>query len=120
MTETEQGFAADIAVELGTGKSLVQPQAGAVPHNGDMIPLERRLAESLYRREDGAAIIVATPTLAQGINLPAQVAILAGDKRSGAGGERAQLEQHELLNAAGRAAAPASWPMAWSCSCRSR
>jgi hypothetical protein len=103
MTETEQGFAADIAVELGTGKSLVQPQAGAVPHNGDMIPLERRLAESLYRREDGAAIIVATPTLAQGINLPAQVAILAGDKRSGADGERARLEQHELLNAAGRA-----------------
>lgn len=103
VTEAERSLMADIAVELGQGHSLVQPQAGAVPHNGDMIPLERRLAESLYRREDGVAIIVATPTLAQGMNLPAQVAILAGDKRSRAGGERERLEQHELLNAAGRA-----------------
>lgn len=48
-------------------------------------------------------MIVATPTLAQGLNLPAELAILAGDKRSGDEGEREDLEAHELLNAAGRA-----------------
>ncbi|MFK4057970.1 DEAD/DEAH box helicase [Brevundimonas sp. NPDC046655] len=103
LTPLEQGLIADIAVELGTGDSLVNAQAGAVPHNGDMIPLERRLAESLFRRPDGPSIIVATPTLAQGINLPAQVALLAGDKRVQINGGREPLEQHELLNAAGRA-----------------
>lgn len=102
LTELERSLVTDIAVELGAGLSLVQPQCGAVPHNGDMIPLERRLAESLFRREDGPSVIIATPTLAQGINLPAQVALLAGDKRVTPAG-RELLEQHELLNAAGRA-----------------
>src|SRR5262249_346655 len=37
-----------------------------------------------------------------GMNLPAQLAILAGDKRHDADG-RAPLEAHEILNAAGRA-----------------
>jgi hypothetical protein len=47
---------------------------------------------------------VATPTLAQGLNLPAHLAILAGDKRAGAEkGTREDLEAHELLNAAARA-----------------
>lgn len=103
LTALERALIADITTELGTGTSLVDPQAGAVPHNGDMIPLERRLAESLFRRTDGPSIIVATPTLAQGINLPAQVALLAGDKRVQVSGDREPLEQHELLNAAGRA-----------------
>ena len=45
---------------------------------------------------------MATPTLAQGINLPAQLAILAGNKRVDERG-REDLEAHEILNAAGRA-----------------
>lgn len=102
LTLVEQALITDIALELGGDRSLVQSQAGAVPHNGDMIPLERRLAESLFRRDDGPSVIVATPTLAQGINLPAQVALLAGDKRVDIKG-REDLKPHELLNAAGRA-----------------
>jgi ATP-dependent RNA helicase HelY len=47
-------------------------------------------------------VIVATPTLAQGINLPAQLAVLAGNKRHDEHG-RDDLEAHEILNAAGRA-----------------
>ena len=35
----------------------------------------------MFRRRDGASVIVATPTLAQGMNLPAEVAILAGTMR---------------------------------------
>jgi ATP-dependent RNA helicase HelY len=92
-----------IKLELGGAKySLVQPEDGALPHNGDMLPLERRLAEMIFRRPDGANVIVATPTLAQGMNLPAQMAIIAGDKRHDDDG-RAPLEAHEILNAAGRA-----------------
>lgn len=70
--------------------------------NADMLPQERRLVESVFRREAGASVIVATPTLAQGMNLPAQVAILAGTKRHDDQG-RQPLEAHEILNAAGRA-----------------
>lgn len=103
LTVTEEALRVDIQIELGPrGGSLVDPAAGALPHNGDMLPLERRLAESLFRRTNGAEVIVATPTLAQGMNLPAQLAILAGDKRQD-GAARNDLEQHELLNAAGRA-----------------
>jgi ATP-dependent RNA helicase HelY len=103
LTPVERSLQAEIAAELGpTGRSLIDPTAGALPHNGDMLPAERRLAEALYQRTDGPGVIVATPTLAQGMNLPAQVAILAGNKRHDEEG-RAELEQHELLNAAGRA-----------------
>jgi ATP-dependent RNA helicase HelY len=103
LTAAEQAYVGDIEIELGgIERSLVNPTAGAVPHNGDMLPLERRLAESLFRRDDGVNVIVATPTLAQGINLPAQLAILAGNKRHGDEG-RDDLDPHEILNAAGRA-----------------
>jgi superfamily II helicase len=58
----------------------------------------------MFRRSDGASVIVATPTLAQGLNLPAQLAILAGDKRATPDGSgRQNLEAHEILNAAARA-----------------
>ncbi len=103
LTPTERTLHAEIEIELGpTGVSLINPSSGALPHNGDMLPAERRLAESLYQRPNGAKVIVATPTLAQGMNLPAQVAILAGDVRSDEK-KRIDLKQHELLNAAGRA-----------------
>lgn len=94
----------DIQAELGGGQySLVSPGKAALPHNGDMTALERRLAESIFRQNGGASVIVATPTLAQGMNLPAQVAILAGDKRHDDDEGRADLKAHEILNAAGRA-----------------
>jgi hypothetical protein len=69
-----------------------------------MLRLERELAERIFRRANGAKVIVATPTLAQGLNLPAQLAILAGDKRTDANRKgREDLEPHEILNAAARA-----------------
>ena len=101
----ERAFLDALDVELGDRSHAVFGDSGfaAVPHNGAMLMLERRLAERLFRRRSGAKVIVATPTLAQGLNLPAELAILAGDKRSGNDGEREDLEAHELLNAAGRA-----------------
>lgn len=103
LSEVEAQLWSSVVAELGGERySLVKPHDAALPHNGDMIPLERRLVESLFRKNDGANAIVATPTLAQGMNLPAQLAILAGDKRYDAAG-RVPLEEHEILNAAGRA-----------------
>lgn len=95
-----------IRVEFGDLKHTVfDPKSfGAVPHNAAMLRVERLLSEKLYRRSDGAKVIVATPTLAQGLNLPAQLAILAGDKRMGdTADERVTMDAHELLNAAARA-----------------
>ena len=104
LTESEQALWDAAIAELGGARySLVNPSHAALPHNGDMIALERRLVEAVYRRPDGATAVVATPTLAQGMNLPAQLAILAGDKRHDDEIRRAPLEAHEILNAAGRA-----------------
>lgn len=103
LTELENSLWQDIVAELGGGQhSLLDPTAPALPHNGDMIATERRLAESIFRRRDGVSVIVATPTLAQGMNLPAEVAILAGTMRHDEDG-RTPLKHHEILNAAGRA-----------------
>ena len=103
LNELENNLWQDVVAELGGAQySLVNPTASALPHNGDMIAIERRLAESLFRRVDGATVIVATPTLAQGMNLPAEVAILAGTMRHDDDG-REPLKSHEILNAAGRA-----------------
>jgi superfamily II DNA/RNA helicase len=101
----EQSLFDALSVELGDRRHSIFGDGGfgAVPHNGAMLRLERKLAERVFRRRSGAEVIVATPTLAQGLNLLAEVAVLAGDKRSGEQGEREELEAHELLNAAGRA-----------------
>lgn len=100
----EEALMAALAVELGDRRHAIFGEGGfgAVPHNAAMLRLERTLAEKLFRRRTGAQVIVATPTLAQGLNLPAELAILAGDKRSGDAG-REDLEAHELLNASARA-----------------
>ena len=93
-----------LKLELGDLKhSILNGASCAVPHNSSMIRLERDLAERMFRRPDGATVIVATPTLAQGLNLPAQLAVLAGDKRAAKEGGREDLEAHEILNAAARA-----------------
>lgn len=73
-------------------------------HHGLLLPTERHLHESLFRRPDGIHVLVATSTLAQGMNLPSEVVIIGGDSRFDPAADRMQkLEAHELLNAAGRA-----------------
>lgn len=103
-TEADKVKIEALTVELGDLKhAIVNGPAYAVPHHSGMLRLERQLAEHVFKRADGAMVIVATPTLAQGLNLPAQIAILAGDKRSSTDGGRESLEAHEILNAAARA-----------------
>ncbi|GGE38521.1 hypothetical protein GCM10007276_14760 [Agaricicola taiwanensis] len=106
LSEGEEALWEVLVAELGDEKHSIFAgrDFSAVPHNSAMLRLERAMSERLFRRSDGAKVIVATPTLAQGLNLPASLAVLAGDKRAGeAKGERRPLEAHELLNAAARA-----------------
>lgn len=106
LTEGESELWEALVLELGGGLHSIfgESNFGAVPHNASMLRLERALSERLFRRSDGARVIVAAPTLAQGLNLPAHLAVLAGDKRAGENqGDREELEAHELLNAAARA-----------------
>jgi hypothetical protein len=103
--DEERLFSA-IETEFGNPAcSIMHNMLYCVPHHADLIPHERQLAESLFRREDGARIIYATTTLSQGMNLPAQVAILSADERAELGEYVTQqpMKAHELLNAAGRA-----------------
>ncbi|RZU65135.1 RAD3-like DEAD/DEAH box helicase [Microterricola gilva] len=73
-------------------------------HHGLLLPTERRLHESLYSRASGIPVMVATSTIAQGMNLPSEVVVIAGDTRFDPELDRmAQLKPHEILNAAGRA-----------------
>jgi superfamily II DNA/RNA helicase len=73
-------------------------------HHGLLLPSERSLHESLFRRHNGIDVLVATSTLAQGMNLPSEIVILQGDSRFDPDANRMErLEAHELLNAAGRA-----------------
>ncbi|GAB7496199.1 DEAD/DEAH box helicase [Bilophila sp.] len=105
LTDAELRLWEAVQAELGGPEySFLSPGNASVPHNSAMLRQERQLAESMFRRTDGADVIVATPTLAQGLNLPAHLAILAGDVRANVKtGEREKLAAHEILNAAARA-----------------
>jgi len=91
--------------ELGNLKySFFNTSKQVVAHHGLLLPIERQLNETLFKAKDGIHAIVATATLAQGINLPAEVVIIAGDDRfdEDTNGSE-ELLAHEILNAAGRA-----------------
>ncbi|MDN2583881.1 DEAD/DEAH box helicase, partial [Aquibium sp. ELW1220] len=80
----------------------------AAVHHGELLTSERRLVETLFRRRDSRLkILAATSTLAQGLNLPCDVVILAStdrlDETDPEEKTRSQLEPHEILNALGRA-----------------
>ena len=77
---------------------------GAASHHALLLREERLLHEFLFKRKDGIDVLFATSTLAQGMNLPSEVVIISGDSRFDPSVDKmAQLEAHELLNAAGRA-----------------
>ena len=73
-------------------------------HHGLLLPIERSLIEQYFKQSTGSISLVATATLAQGINLPAEIVIIAGDDRYDEDLKyRESIPPHELLNAAGRA-----------------
>jgi len=105
----EQAIYEQLLIEFGSDNELYfSAESIAGVHHGLLFKEERELVESLFKRSDsGVDVLAATPTLAQGLNLPAEVIILAGDNRFDANADnpaqRQPLEAHEILNAAGRA-----------------
>ena len=96
--------------ELGSVERLYLPVkkghlvATASVHHGLLLPEERHLVESLYRRKGGLTILAATPTLAQGMNLPSELVVIADDSRFDQYKDKREiLAAQDLLNAAGRA-----------------
>lgn len=97
----EVGSADSLYIEVSSKKEVT---SSALPHHARLLPAERHLHESLYRRKDGIHVLAATSTLAQGMNLPSQIVLIAGDSRfDAANNQLERLQAHELLNAAGRA-----------------
>lgn len=92
-------------MELGDpSHSYCTPGALVGSHHGALLPVERQVNESLFKRANGVNLLIATSTLAQGMNLPGQMVVIAGDDRFDIElNKMALLETHELLNAAGRA-----------------
>ena len=104
-TEQEQSILDLISIEFGSTSCIyVSNNVSSLPHHALLTKYERLLHEMLFKRADGIDSLIATSTLAQGINLPAELVIIAGDSRFDAELNRQELlEAHELLNAAGRA-----------------
>lgn len=93
--------------ELGVAASVYDAGARrAAVHHGELLRGERDLVEALFRDPaSGVRVLAATSTLAQGLNLPCEVVILAGTDRldEGEDARRSPLMPHEILNALGRA-----------------
>jgi len=91
--------------ELGNLKySYLSDDGNVGVHHGMMLPIERQINELSFKNKSGLTVVVATATLAQGINLPAEIVIISGDDRyDEVKEERERIPPHELLNAAGRA-----------------
>ncbi|MBO7804385.1 DEAD/DEAH box helicase [Burkholderia pseudomallei] len=111
LTDDERDLYLTAADELGGVQHLylqvdheLRLVSSSACHHGLLLPSERNLHESLFRRDDGINVLVATSTLAQGMNLPSEVVIIGGDSRFDPKADRMEkLDAHELLNAAGRA-----------------
>ncbi|PAL22812.1 DEAD/DEAH box helicase [Sphingopyxis sp. GW247-27LB] len=111
LIEEEQAWRKIVEEELGGPQHCYlkldangQVDGGATSHHGQLLKAERMLHESLFKRRDGVDALFATSTLAQGMNLPSDVVLIAGDSRWDVTDDKfKQLDAHELLNAAGRA-----------------
>lgn len=111
LTEEEQVWRKLVEEEMGGPQHCYlkldatgQVDGGATSHHGQLLKPERMLHESLFKRRDGVDALFATSTLAQGMNLPSDIVLIAGDSRWDVSDDKfKQLDAHELLNAAGRA-----------------
>lgn len=94
-----------IAMELGGfNYSFLADCLSATLHHSNMLPEERDVSERYFTDTEGVSVMVATPTISQGINLPADIVLIAGSARYDKDDQKMeQIDAHEILNAAGRA-----------------
>lgn len=88
----------------GEQYTLLNGCKAATVHTSDLLPEERYLSEKYFKDEKGANILVATATIAQGVNLPADVVIVAGTSRfDDEVNCQMPIEPESIMNAIGRA-----------------
>ncbi|MBM4248849.1 MAG: DEAD/DEAH box helicase [Euryarchaeota archaeon] len=80
-------------------------RAGAAFHHAGLTASQRRAVESGFRAGK-LRLLVATPTLAAGINLPARCVIIRDIRRFEAGSGQVFIPVHEIKQMAGRAGRP--------------
>ena len=95
---------ARLSIELGR-KSVIEDTGpyGVAPHHAGLCPLEQHLVERWVR--DGMVwTVVATPTLAQGVNLPFDLSIVSFTSRHNkATGNQDPIPMTDIQNMVGRA-----------------
>jgi hypothetical protein len=102
-TDREVALMEAAALELGGDEHVIKPKGISGGHFGSLLPMERELVESCFKRDDGIRVLFSTNTLAQGMNLPADLVVIARTSGRTAEGSVRAISAHELLNAAGRA-----------------
>jgi superfamily II DNA/RNA helicase len=102
-TELPKNDLARLQVELGRD-SIVQTTGfdRIAPHHGGLSPVEQFTVEK-WMRQGIIQIVVATPTLAQGVNLPFDVSVVTFTSRTSPNGSREDLYPSEIQNMLGRA-----------------
>jgi len=102
LAEAELGVTSDLETLFARGVAV---------HTSLMLPVEQFAAEHMFR-EGFAHLMIATPTLAQGLNLPAVAVVIGGTSLGGGGrgqGTDANLAERTkstILNSFGRAGRP--------------
>ncbi|MFE6776543.1 DEAD/DEAH box helicase [Streptomyces sp. NPDC057702] len=85
-------------------------EGGVAFHIADLTTEERQLLEESFRnRESEVRVLVATTTLAQGVNLPADAVIISDLEHPGGGRPYSVSEYKNMAGRAGRAG-PKKWP----------
>lgn len=104
LKDEEELLLQSIAEELGGAEYAYLPNAIAGGHFGGLIKEERELMEATFQRRGGTKILYSTNTLAQGMNLPADLVVIVRTKSFDQETEKMKnVDVHDLLNAAGRA-----------------
>lgn len=103
--------AADVLSALSSGDPSLDSaglryslEHGVAFHISDLDREERRIVEEAFRQPDSAVrVVVATTTLAQGVNLPAETVVMPELERRVGGRQRQPYSVAEYKNIAGRA-----------------
>lgn len=97
------GWQARLRLELGRLSAVEEAAEGTAPHHGGLRPLEQHVVETLVEA-DLCRTVIATPTLAQGVNLPFDISIVTFLKRRNlTTGAEEPLSLSEIGNMLGRA-----------------
>ena len=93
-----------LRTELGRDSIVAQlGTKGVSPHHAGLAPVEQHIVEK-WTRDGWLKTVVATPTLAQGVNLPFDISVVCSLQRySAQSGRREDIPQSEILNMLGRA-----------------